>query len=764
MNLDRLRGFLDEPGSRIGRYEVVREIARGGMAVVYEAWDPELRRKVAVKVLKEADAARLRREAALAARLRHPNIVAVHEVGPDYIAMDFVEGRTLDLARGDVRARAALLEQVARAVAAAHEAGVVHRDLKPANILVAPDGRPVLTDFGLARAEGEEDLTRTGAVLGTPHYMSPEQVRGRAKEAGPAADVWALGVLLYEAVSGRKPFDGSTALEIYDRIVRSDPAPLPGDLGAVALKALEKDPARRTASAGAIADDLARWRDGRPVSARRPGAGERLVRALRRNPLPTLAACAVAIAAAALLLWSSERHAALERVREQARISLKAALELRRAGANARMREFLPALESACAAAPGLAEVEHLRGRMHRALLDDDRALAFQERALAKDPGYAPALYEKLVLLARRRDRDSLRPEGPGPSASDAALRGTAARLLPLLPGGLAPAEAAAARGIAGPDAAAVREALRLDPLLDEAWEALARIERAGLAPGMEERERRWRDAEAVTTRALARDRGFLPHRFARSDLRQSRGSWRKDHGLDPLPDYAAAEADLAEALAIDPGSAEAFARRGLVRTQTAVYRIKFGGDPLADARGAEEDLSRAIELDPRRLLAWTWRGNVRYHRGAWLARTGGDPAADYEAAERDFAEALRLDPRSSDVLMRRARLRAKRGDLEGAERDFEAAEPHSSPWAWSWRGTAWIGRDAAKADACFARALGIDPEHTDAWEERGRARFERGDWAGAAADWTRATALNPALERLLGERLGEARRKAPER
>jgi tetratricopeptide (TPR) repeat protein len=272
----------------------------------------------------------------------------------------------------------------------------------------------------------------------------------------------------------------------------------------------------------------------------------------------------------------------------------------------------------------------------------------------------------------------------------------------------------------------------------------------------MEERERRWREAEAVYAQAIEKDRGYLPHLLGRADLRHERGSWRKDHGLDPLPDYAAAEEDLTRA--IEAGSVEARSRRGLVRTQRAVYRIKVKQDPTEDARGAEEDLSIAIERDPRSLRAWTWRGNVRYHRGAWSGSR-----ADFEAAEYDFAEALRIEPRSADVLMRRGRLRARWGRFDEAEADFAASVAVSdrSPWAWSWRGTAWIARDRAKAEEFFARALAIDPEHTDAWEERGRSRFERGDYAGAAADWVRALSLNPGLEKSLAERVAEARRKA---
>jgi len=173
MNFDRLRDFLRDPGRRVGKYEIVRPIGEGGMGVVYEAYDPELKRTVALKVLKQADADRLRREASAAAKLRHPNIVTVYDIGPDYIAMEYVRGTRLQLDQS-------LLGQVAGALAYAHAQGVLHRDLKPGNVLVDADGRAVLTDFGLEGA-------------GTPGYQAPEGV------TGPAADVWALKVMAREA-------------------------------------------------------------------------------------------------------------------------------------------------------------------------------------------------------------------------------------------------------------------------------------------------------------------------------------------------------------------------------------------------------------------------------------------------------------------------------------------------------------------------------------------------------------------------------------
>ncbi|HXX94391.1 MAG TPA: tetratricopeptide repeat protein [Planctomycetota bacterium] len=206
MNLDRLKDFLNDPGRRIGKYEIVREVGRGGMGIVYEAFDPDLRRTVALKVLKHPDADRLRREAAQAAKLRHPNIVVIHEVGPDYIAMEFVPGRA--------RVDRATLRTVARAMAYAHRQGVVHRDLKPGNLLVHPDGRVVITDFGLS-------AETTG---GTPGYEAPT--------TGPEADVHALGVMAREA--GLGPIRARTADDFARRLDRR-PRALGAVLGVAAL-------------------------------------------------------------------------------------------------------------------------------------------------------------------------------------------------------------------------------------------------------------------------------------------------------------------------------------------------------------------------------------------------------------------------------------------------------------------------------------------------------------------------------------------------
>jgi tetratricopeptide (TPR) repeat protein len=304
---------LDIPG-----YEVLGELGRGGMGVVYRARQLQPRRLVALKVVlagehASAEAlARFRAEAAAAARLQHPGIVAVHEVGEHdgrpFFSLELVEGGNLASLLGGQRLRpqesAALVLQVARAVQAAHDKGIVHRDLKPANILLAEadEGsalpwRAKVTDFGLSKQLDEMasvapggPRTASGAVMGTPAYMAPEQASGRTADVGPAADVWALGAVLYECLTGRPPFQANSLIDTLLKVAAEEPAPprrlnraVPRDLETVCLKCLRKAPGDRYASARALADDLRRFLDGRPVQARPPGRLRRAGRWLARR-------------------------------------------------------------------------------------------------------------------------------------------------------------------------------------------------------------------------------------------------------------------------------------------------------------------------------------------------------------------------------------------------------------------------------------------------------------------------------------------------
>jgi serine/threonine protein kinase len=369
---------------RLGRYEVVSVLGSGGMGIVLKARDLDLNRWVAIKVLKPAFATdsagrqRFLREARAIGQVRHPNVCPIYEVGEQrgrlYLVLEYVGGGSLAQHLAGVpqspHQAAELVERLARAIRVAHEQGIVHRDLKPANILLADsresrdgsrepekqrpttsssgsrpsalDSRPLVTDFGLAKSLADDATqTKTGLILGTPSYMAPEQASGLTKEIGPAADVYALGAILYEMLTGRPPFCGETALDTIQQVLSDDPvAPrrlqpkLPPDLETICLKCLEKEQERRYGSAGELAADLQRFLAGEPIHSRPASLWQRTFKWAKRRPaVATLtASCCLAVMTLFVVgLWyNAQLRSALEqteRQRDRADLNLRKSMD-----------------------------------------------------------------------------------------------------------------------------------------------------------------------------------------------------------------------------------------------------------------------------------------------------------------------------------------------------------------------------------------------------------------------------------------------------
>jgi WD40 repeat protein len=334
-----------------GDYELQREIARGGMGVVYQARQVSLERVVALKMLNDdratsrQDAERFELEAEAAANLDHPSILPIFEIGEHegrkYFAMKFADGGSLAERINDFvgkpKEAVALLARVCRAVHYAHQRGILHRDLKPANILLDKDGNPFVGDFGLAkRVEDDSRLTHTGDIVGTPSYMAPEQAAAK-KELTTAVDVWSLGAILYELLTGKPPFLATTRLDTLLQVLDREPErpsrlrkQVDRDLETIALKCLSKDPAKRYGSAEALADDLERWQRREPILARRIGMRGRLWRWCRRKPALAVTSAAALIAIGVAI--SALVVVALDEIEANYHTYLRAAADRRRAG------------------------------------------------------------------------------------------------------------------------------------------------------------------------------------------------------------------------------------------------------------------------------------------------------------------------------------------------------------------------------------------------------------------------------------------------
>jgi eukaryotic-like serine/threonine-protein kinase len=749
-------------------YVVLEVLGEGGMAVVSKARQVALGRVVALKevrpeVLAGRDGvARFRREAEAAARLRHPNIVTIHDVGwrgeVPYLAMEYVEGGTLArlLAGGPLAPRdaARLVEALAGAVQHAHEAGVVHRDLKPANILLAPDlDHPKVADFGLAQLDGDATRTGSGVLLGTPGYMSPEQAGGDPSAVGPATDIHALGAVLYEALTGRPPFPAATALEALERIRSAEPVPprrlragIPRDLETIALKCLEKAPGRRYTSARALADDLRRWLAGEPIAARSTSGPERLARWARRRPWQATSAALGALAVLGALGGTLAHNARLRA--EVARADREAAEA--RAQRSRAERQYRSAREA----------IRRMIGRLDepRAVgkrLDDELAvrlkffedaLAFYEGAGGDGPD-APARLDEVHTLL---DFATIQIMAARPADAERALRRASDRL-----------EALEADGARDPDVVRLRvsclikraTALGLLGRPDEAMaahrEAIARAERSGSDRVEDREDLAWaqanlgsallaggRPAEAVgpIERSIEIRRALVASDPDRVELRERLAVTRTNLAIALArlgergradAEFAAADADLGPIVRAEPGRNEGALALGNLGLVWGGLALEAG--QIDRAIGRFRDVLGPVDAVLRATPDWSHAKRVACQLRAALA-TALDQAGRHGEAVAEWDRAVALaDPGGDDArTYRLARLIALARRGAGAEILAEAealaADRSRAPSGVDFYNLACVaavvasaeaGRSAERAEAAALRAIG--------WLERAR-------------------------------------------
>ena len=453
--------------AKIGRFEYLGEIGSGSYGTVFKARDAELNRTVAIKILRTGrlggaeELDRFLREARSFAQLKHPGIVTLYEIGQEegqyYLVEEFVPGITLAqrMAAEAVpfREAAELLAQVGDALQAAHRQGVIHRDIKPANILLDGERRPHLTDFGLAKVEGEEKpMTHSGDILGTPAYMSPEQARGQALHVDARSDVYSLGVVLYELLTRERPFQGNRRMLIL-QVLEDEPRPprqlsdkIPRDLETICLKAMAKSPGRRYGSAAEMAEDLRRWLAGEPIKARPQSGMERILGWTRRRPA---AAALIAVSVTALILLATVSSVSYLRIAEEQRQTKQALVRNARL-TSAALKEFNEYYTSEVVArlTDRTIQVTHdYAGKKNAIPLPATMSVELADRISHKNPSLRIRLYSDLPFPWRSEtggprdgfERDALRelrrnPEQPyyveeGPKGSRSLRYATASRM-----------------------------------------------------------------------------------------------------------------------------------------------------------------------------------------------------------------------------------------------------------------------------------------------------------------------------------------------
>jgi tetratricopeptide (TPR) repeat protein/predicted Ser/Thr protein kinase len=687
------------PDPEWDRYRCDRLLGSGGMGRVFKAWDPRLRRWVALKFLTSDDpelTTRFLREARAQARIEHPHICRVYEVGETagrpYIAMQFIDGQPLSACaeRLTLEQKVLVIRQVAEAIHTAHRLGIIHRDLKPANIMLEESEteiRPGVVDFGLVREVGVEGLTVSGAALGTPQFMAPEQALGKMDRVDRRTDVYSLGATLYTLIAGRPPLSGETAVEAILRVLHDDPPPLrkivptvPQDLDTVVMKCLEKDPSRRYDSARALAEDLGRFLDGEPVAARPAGWIYQIGKRVRKNRLLVGVIAAAVLATLVLLsLWWRDRRAAAERAEIAQRFTQKVE---RVEGLLWRAQSLPPH------------DIRPEREQVRRQLADIEAEMQ-RLGSLAEGAGYSALGRGYIALHQYARGRELLERAWRGgqktPEVSFA---------LGLALGKLYQSELGRLKSIPDPDArkarrteiertlrepaqshlracageelvapeyveallayyenrdvealAKARAALRKIPWLYEALvlegDLFRRQGEAAVAEGGYDSARTFYQRAAEAYRRAV-DVG-------RSDMEVYSQLARLWYGVfymevwnlgqGTLETYQKTVSACGDALRVDPDSVETMAVLADTHANWAEQQFNRGGDVSATLEAGRAAVERALRLEPDNVQLLTSLGGVVWQQGKEILVHGGDPRPLFEEGQAFLKRAVKVQP-----------------------------------------------------------------------------------------------------------------------
>ncbi len=778
-------------------YEILGELGAGGMGIVYKAREQELNRVVALKMIggrgrpSPKDLERIRTEAKAIARIKHPHILQIYKIGEHeglpFLELEYCPGGSLaDALRGKTLApqeAAEIVEKLARGIEAAHKRHVVHRDLKPSNVLLDADGQPKISDFGLAKKLDEVGQTVAGEIMGTPCYMAPEQAAGRAWEIGAVTDVYALAATLYDLLTGRPPFKGSSTLETLEQVRKLEPVPpsrlepkVPRDLETICLKGLNKDRSRRYASAQELADDLRRFLNHEPIKARRVSRRERLFKWVRREPAQAALVGAVLLAVLAVVagavlfgLYQSQNAAELSRqikrrqmidglwgegtrAERDGQAALDRADEVETDRQLAAAREKWEAARSALALESEPGDAELLR-QVEQAL---ERVGRYQERRQQRQQ----LVRKSQEFFARREEilTREIDPPGGDRAAIAGWIRGRARDALSRFNLGIdTPLPEAARLGEQWREAASPEAARRLEAGCFEVLLSWAEAEATAL-PGVGKPGHEAQLRQAL--RLLNVARAVRPN----PDLRSFH--LRKAKYLEAAGDRAtageerAAAARLPAATALDHFlSALDLYQQGKIREAAAACDQALKQEPdyfpaqylQAVCHVRSRRWLEAHDTLTKYLVRWPDSFGGHALRGTALGSLGL-----FDSAEADFAWALALandPPSKSAVLTNRGAMRFRRGRLAEAEADWKEVlrlQPEAYP-AYANLTLIHLKREQWAAAAAAGKAMERHPTPADLvglYRARARARVGLGDRAGARADFQEAIARRPPGER----------------